>query len=152
MKVRDVMNARPRTVRPHDKLSEAARIMWDHDCGWIPVVDDGGRVLGVVTDRDVCMAAYTRGRPLADIAVEGTMSTNVFSTHGDDPLENALALMRNYRVRRLPVVDDGGRVIGLLSLSDLSRRAAAKDSAVQPIEVIATLAAICEPRSASSAV
>jgi CBS domain-containing protein len=152
MKVRDVMNPRPRTVRPHDKLSEAARVMWDHDCGWIPVVDDAGRVTGVITDRDICMAAFTRGMPLHDIAVEGTMSTNVFATHPGEPLENAFAAMCNYRVRRLPVVTEAGDLVGLLSLSDLTRRAAAKDSDVRAHEVIATLAAICEPRSASSAV
>lgn len=150
MKVSDVMNDRPRTVRGHDSLAEATRIMWDRDCGWVPVVDDGAHVVGVITDRDVCMAAYTRGMTLDAMVVAGTMSTNVHVVRDDDPLENALALMRNHRVRRLPVVDDEGLLTGLLSLSDLARRAAGKDSGMRGTEVLATLGAISEPRSADS--
>lgn len=152
MRVSDLMNDRPRTVRAHDPLSEATRIMWDRDCGWVPVVDDGGRVVGVITDRDVCMAAYTRGMPLSTMAVEGTMSSNVYSVHLDDPIENALAHMRNYQVRRLPVVDEQERLVGLLSLSDLSRRAAAHEEGIRNEEIVSTLAAVSEPRSGSRVV
>ncbi len=150
MKVSQLMNARPRSVRGHESLAEAARIMWDRDCGWVPVLDDGDHVVGVITDRDICMAAFTRGMPLAAMAVEGTMSTNVHSVHPTDPVENALALMRNHRIRRLPVIDGDGVLVGLLSMSDLTREAATGGGRLRPEEVVTTLSAICEPRSAES--
>jgi CBS domain-containing protein len=147
MKVNRVINMRPRTVRGHDSLSEAARIMWERDCGWVPVVDDASHVVGVITDRDICMAAYTRGMTLDTMVVQGTMCTNVHMIHMDDPLENALALMLNHRVRRLPVVDDDNVLVGLLSMSDVARRAAAPESGIRTNDVVHTLAAICEPHS-----
>lgn len=145
------MNAHARTVRSHDSLSEAARIMWDRDCGWLPVVDDGAHVVGVITDRDICMAAYTRGMLLEHMVVAGTMSTNVHAVEANDPLHNALVAMLNYRVRRVPVVDEEGALVGLLSLNDLARRATTAGGGVSAAEVLSTLASICEPRSATSA-
>jgi CBS domain-containing protein len=151
MKVKRVMNAEPRTVRPEDALAEAARAMHDQGCGWLPVTD-GGRVVGVITDRDICMAACTRGMPLEDMVVEGTMTTDVFLTHPGDALGDALALMRVYRVRRLPVVDDAHTLVGILSLTDVSRRAAIRHGGVLPAEVVATISAISEPRSGAAVV
>ncbi len=152
MKVLAVMNPKPHSLRPHDLLSEAARVMWDRDCGWVPVLDDSNRVVGVITDRDVCMAAFTRGMTLTQMVVEGTMSTNVHAVRADDPLETALLHMSNHRVRRLPVVDDEDHLVGLLSLSDLAQRAGKGEGRVPSESVLATLAAICAPRAAASSV
>lgn len=149
MKVSTIMNKAPATVRPHQHLSDAAQLMWDGDCGWIPVIDDSDQVVGVVTDRDLCMAALTRGRRLDEIAIAGTMVTNVFSCKPDDELSDAILVMRNYAVRRLPVLDGEGRLVGLLSLSDLARHAAddSVESSLTPREIGITIAKICEPRS-----
>jgi CBS domain-containing protein len=130
-------------------LHHAAKIMWECDCGWVPVVDDARRVVGVVTDRDICMACYTRGSAPELISVAGTMSTNVHACRPDDPLENALAMMRNYRVRRLPVVDPDGALLGLLSISDILRRRA--ETSLEPMAISRVLAEISEPRSAEPA-
>jgi CBS domain-containing protein len=143
MKVEDVMNRAPRTLGADQMLNDAAQLMWDHDHGWIPIVDERHRIIGVITDRDVCMAAYTRGRRLEEIAVAGTMVTKVFSCKPSDSVAEALAAMRAYRVRRLPVVNDEGVLVGLVSLSDLARDAAAGGDLA---DVGATLASICEPR------
>ena len=70
MKVAELMTRSVLAAHPQDSLARAAQMMWDHDCGALPVIDDSGRVLGMITDRDVCMAAYTQGRPLAEIPVE----------------------------------------------------------------------------------
>src|SRR5688572_17529646 len=117
MRVEHVMNRRPKTVRPHDHLNAAAQVMSERDCGWLPVVDEGGKVVGVITDRDICMAALTRGCALDHAAVEGAMSTNVRAAHPEEPLEDALAAMSNYQVRRMPVIDEEGVLCGLLSMS-----------------------------------
>src|SRR5271166_1756344 len=124
----------------HDSLNAAARIMWDHDCGCAPVVDAHGRLVGIVTDRDVCMAAYTQGRQLDAIPVERAMSARVVSCARGDDLEAAHHLMRTHEIHRLPVVDSRGRLIGILSLSDLVDHARGNRSAPsEAVEVLTTL-------------
>jgi len=123
MKVEQVMTRDVKLCRPEQSLSDAARLMWDHACGCVPVVDDRDRVVGVLTDRDVCMAAYTRGLPLADMTVSSAMSRRVFACHMGDALETAEAIMREHQVRRLPVLWFEDRIVGLLSLSDIAREA-----------------------------
>ncbi|MFO0984774.1 MAG: CBS domain-containing protein [Planctomycetota bacterium] len=124
--------------------------MWDHDCGCVPIEDEG-RVIGILTDRDICMAAYTQGGALASLKVRNAMSSKVLVCHPDDAVLDAERLMRANRIRRLPVVDDTGRLVGIVSLNDLARavksgrgRKVATDITDQ--EVLDTLAEICQPR------
>jgi CBS domain-containing protein len=106
----------------NDTLHRAAQIMWDRDCGAIPVVDAEGRAVGLVTDRDLCMAAYTRGRPLSAISVSSLLSGKLHTCAASTSLDEAVARMRTQRVRRLVVVDPKDqRLVGMLSLADLAR-------------------------------
>lgn len=131
----------------HDNLSVAAHLMWEHDCGAIPVVDDEGRLVGVVTDRDICMATYTQGQSPLAIGVAVAMAKQVWSCAPGDSIEAAEQLMRDKQIRRIPVVDDDGHPIGLLSLNDITRHAcAAKKRNGADRAVADTLAAICQPR------
>jgi CBS domain-containing protein len=98
------------------------RIMWESDCGCVPVVECDGTVVGMITDRDICMAAYTQGRRLTHMTVEGAASKNLVTIGKDESLRRAEELMRDAQVRRLLVVDSAGRLVGLLSLADLARR------------------------------
>lgn len=100
MKVQDVMTRDVQCCSPGSKLVEAAMLMWHHDCGVIPVVDHDGRVVGMITDRDICMALARRHQTAWDIPT-------------------ALGTMQAHRVRRLPVVDEEGRLSGLLSMTDI---------------------------------
>jgi CBS domain-containing protein len=148
--VGDVMVREVQTCTPRDTLERAAQLMWEHDCGVLPVVDESHRVVGVVTDRDVCMGAYTRGALLSAIAVGDVMSRRPQTVASDDRLSTAESVIREHRVRRVPVVDPEGYLVGILSLSDLARRAATERSSarrVTPEEVVMTLAAVCEPWS-----
>lgn len=132
---------------PSDSLSHAARLMWELDCGFLPVCDRGGNLVGVVTDRDVCMAAYTRGQTLADIQVWSTMSTDVVSVTPDATLEDVLRLMQYRQVRRVPVVE-GGRLLGAITLADVALYLDTPDTPASVSAVLsATLAAISAPRS-----
>jgi CBS domain-containing protein len=146
MRIKELMS-HPVVTCPHSTtLDDAARLMWEHDCGIAPIVNDDGRLVGVVTDRDICMAGYTQGRPLREIPVTSAMASQVVAAHADDPVQSVEALMRDYRVRRIPILDSEGRPVGLVSMNDLARRAAqARKSAVDR-EVVATLAAVCQPR------
>lgn len=134
--------------RPEDTLEVAAKQMWDQDCGAVAVVDENGHLVGMITDRDVCMAAYTSGRRLSDIAVRNTMSADIEVCRVSDLLDAVQAKMRVRRVRRIPVVDGAGRPVGIVSLNDLARLAViAGSTKSQDVSALAhTLAAICEPR------
>jgi CBS domain-containing protein len=103
-------------------MAEAARIMWEHDCGIVPVVDAEGRPVGIVTDRDLCMAAYTRNEPLSRMPVRDVMAREIHCCRTDDDESAVHAAMRAYQVRRLPVVDADGRLQGIVSLNDLALR------------------------------
>lgn len=124
MKVEQVMNRDVKTCRPQDSLNQAAQMMWDERCGAVPVVDAQSKPIGFLTDRDICMAAYTQGKPLVALQVEGAMARKVVCCRAEDDLDSAAQLMRQNRTRRLPVVDREGVLVGLLSLDDLACEAA----------------------------
>jgi CBS domain-containing protein len=120
MKVERVMKHDVKACRPLDSLNEAAQLMWENACGCVPVVDDRGEPVGFLTDRDICMAAYTQGRPLDSILVDGSMARKVISCHTEDDVTVAVNLMRENGVRWLPVVGPDGRLRGIISLDDLA--------------------------------
>ena len=123
MKVKDVMTTNVSTCFMSDSLAKAAQLMWDHDCGCVPVLNEHGRVVGMLTDRDICMAVFFQGTPLDQIRISGVMSKQLFVCTSDDDLAAAEKIMSDKKVRRLPVLDKQGRLVGLLSLSDIARRA-----------------------------
>jgi CBS domain-containing protein len=146
MRIKELMSKPVITCPGAGTLDHAARLMWEFDCGIIPVVDDNGRLTGVVTDRDICMAAYTQGRALRHIPVTVAMARSVIAVHTEDLVEIAEQLMHDNQVRRVPVIDNEGRPVGIVSINDLARLAArAKRSGVDR-ELVDTIAAICEPR------
>lgn len=150
MKVSQLMCPVVITCRPEDSLESAACKLWDHDIGCLPVVDEDNRPVGMLTDRDICMAAYTQGRLLKDIRVDAVMSRTVFSAPPTDRIEDVEVVMRVHKIHRVPIVDEDRRLIGLLSTNDLAREAALELRRKRPDvaegEFVSTLACICEPR------
>lgn len=144
MKVRDLMSSPAHVCNAGDSLENAARVLWEHDVGVLPVVDEDGRVRATITDRDICMAAWTQGACLRDIRVSSSMSQQAVTCRADEDVSAASQRMAQSAVRRLPVVDESGKVVGVLSLGDLAR-AAAKDRAAGT-EALKALVAICQPR------
>lgn len=149
MKVANVMVRSVLTCELDHPLSCAAKIMWDCDCGSVAVVDAEGKVIGMVTDRDICMAAYTRDLPLSQMTVGSACSNGLVAVLASDSVEAAEQLMQVNRVRRLPVVDVNQRPIGMLSISDLVRssRVDHRNGDLAPDAVVATLAAIARPHA-----
>jgi CBS domain-containing protein len=131
-------------------LADAARLMWELDCGCLPVssADEDGveRLVGMLTDRDICMAALFTGRPLNDLRVADVIVGSLISVSPSDSIPAAAQLMSEAQVRRLPVVDEAGRLAGFLSLADLAL-ASQGYGFVDPDLVGRTLAAICRPRA-----
>jgi len=151
-----LMETEVHTCTPGDTLARAAQLMWEGDCGCAPVVaeDGSGRLVGMLTDRDVCMASWTSGRRLAELPVRDAMATRLCTCAPIEPVTEALERMRAAQVRRLPVVDAEGRLRGILSLADAARAAAGERGpagAVSAAELGRTLEAICRPRREAEA-
>jgi CBS domain-containing protein len=138
------------TCHPQDALTSAAQKMWEHDIGSLPVVDDSDQVIGMITDRDICMAAYTQGRSLSEIPVAVAMSKELFACTPNDSIKDAEDSLRSHQIRRLPVLTDQRKLVGIVSLSDIIREAereiSNKTQDVSTQEVTATLATVCQPR------
>ncbi len=154
LKVQDVMTRPVRACRPESSLEEAARMLWDRDCGFLPVVDEEGRVVGTLTDRDICMGAYTQGKRLGDLRVLDSMANGAFVCKPTDSVEKALSLMADRQIRRIPVVDGENRLQGILSMNDLARAAVripgTTDRHQFVFEFIESMASVCEPRASST--
>jgi len=150
MKVEQVMKQAVQACHAHDSLERAAQLMWDHDCGCVPVVDNAEHVVGMITDRDVCMASYTKGGTLRELRVEDAMSKKVCVCREGDRVENAERMMSANQIHRLPIVDADGHLVGILSLNDLAQEAgregAKKKAEVTFSDVGQTLGSICRPR------
>ena len=149
MKVRDVMTDEPKFCGPDTNLAAATELMWANDCGMLPVVEDG-KLAGIVTDRDICMALGTRNCRAAETAVKDVATREVRTCEPDDDLSTAMAIMRRTRVRRLPVAE-GGRLAGILALNDIILAAEHNHGAVASEEVMDTLMAVSEHRIHESA-
>lgn len=147
MQIKSIMSKPVVTCPENSTLDNAARLMWEFDCGIVPVVGEEGRLAGVVTDRDICMAAYTQGKPLSSIPVTTAMCGQVIAAHADDTVESVESLMRASQIRRIPVLDGNGHVAGIVSVNDLSRLAARAHRHGVDRELVNTMAAICQPRS-----
>jgi CBS domain-containing protein len=154
------MTDNPDSCTIDQTANEAARIMWERDCGVVPVLENG-RVAGIVTDRDICMAAYFHGEPLTRISLADMMSRDICCVSPEDDLTEAAHIMQDRQIRRLPVVDKGGMLVGMLSLGDVaqtigqsngqpngqSSKKRGNGACETDQELLATVAAVSTPRA-----
>ncbi len=118
-RIREVMTPNPRVLDADDTVQEAARLMRDEDIGDVVVVD-GDRLRGIVTDRDIVIRAIADGKSAKSVKLGDVCSAEVVTLSPDDPIDEAVRLMCEHAVRRLPVVD-GGRPTGIVSMGDLAQ-------------------------------
>ena len=118
--IKDVMTSNPATVKADAPIVEAARIMRDEDTGIVPVVDDG-RLSGTVTDRDIAVRVVAEGRDAESATVSEVASKDLVTVDPQQGLDEALRLMAQHQVRRLPVVEEDGRLVGIVSQADVAR-------------------------------
>lgn len=156
MRIEEIMTRFPATCRPDHTLSEAAWTMWINNCGCLPVIDESRRVVGVITDRDICIATVLIGASLQDIWVAEAMAKDVYTCGPKDSLVEAQAIMQEARVRRLPVVDASTRLVGVISLADLAREAGRErgegNGGITKAEIGKVLATLCDRRRRPSRV
>ncbi len=155
MKVKELMTTSPAACTLTNTLADAGGKMWQNDCGVLPVVAEGGKVVGLITDRDICMAGVLNGRQLEHIAVEEVTSGKVFTCRPDDDVRAAMKTMQDNKVRRLPVVTAEGALEGMLSMNDIVLRADEpkdkKAPAISYSDVVQTFKSICEHSSKAKA-
>jgi CBS domain-containing protein len=150
MKVKDVMMGTPYYCQPETNLGSAAELMWNADCGFLPVESDDGKVIGVITDRDICIALGTRNRPAGEVTVAEVVTGKLYSCTPEDDIHMALQTMKDARVRRLPVLSENGTLAGILSVDDILPRAEpssfGKEPELSSDEVVRTLRSITQRR------
>jgi len=145
MKVQDIMTKDVACCNPGTNAAAAAEIMWTRDCGALPIVENGGRIVGMVTDRDLFIALGTSNRNAADLPVGEIMNQDVSMCTPIDDVRTALNTMAQRKLHRLPVVDEAGELRGILSMDDVVLRAEA--SGLSNEVVVKTMKAICDRQS-----
>jgi CBS domain-containing protein len=118
MKVQDLMTANVQCVQSSDTVQTAAQIMQSENCGAVPVCDNN-KVVGVITDRDIVLSCVAKGKA-SDSIVQTCMSTKVVTCTPDTDAHEAADLMSNHQIRRLPVCDSSGNLVGICSIGDLA--------------------------------
>ena len=126
MKVEQMMSRDVKSCRDDEMLVRAVQLMWEADIGCVPVLDRSGGLAGVITDRDCVMAAYHEGRRLDEVMIRNVMTRKVQKCEPTDTLETAAQTMKKAQVRRLPVVNKKGVLVGMIALTDLGRAAEAE--------------------------
>lgn len=152
MTVEEIMKKDVATCTPNDDVATAGKIMKDRNCGFVPVVDSRGSMVGVVTDRDLCLAMTTELHRTAErIAVKDALSHPVFSCFPDENLKVVLATMTKHHVRRLPVIDKQGHLLGVLSIDDIVR-APRRRGGPTAEEIVEAFKGISAPKTIETAV
>ena len=150
MNVQSLMTRNPKCCHAGDPIQCAARMMWECDIGSLPVVDSEQRVVGMITDRDICMATFFQDRPPSQIRVQDAMATKIIACRPEDDVRSAERLMQDNQIRRLPVIDRNGHLLGVVSINDFARKAATDRHLSSPqvgeAVVVTPLAAIELPR------
>lgn len=126
---RDVMTQNPACCKPETPLDQVARLMVQHDCGGIPVIDVAERVVGVITDRDIVVRVVAEGKNPLAYPASSCMSELVVTVTTDATLADVLSTMERHQVRRVPVVDGAGGCVGIISQADLAWAGKEKDVA-----------------------
>ncbi len=148
MKVKEVMMMTPYACHPETNLGAATELMWKGNCGFLPVLEGTGRIRGVITDRDICVALGTRNTTAGSVTVGDVMHGKLFSCSPEDDVHVALEVMREGQVRRLPVITVDAKLVGVLSLHDIVLKAQpthpGKEPELSTDEVMRTYRAIMQ--------
>lgn len=146
MKVKDLMTRDAKTIWITESLADAAKSMWENDCGVLPIIKDR-KVVGMITDRDICMATAMKERNPSSISVEEVMTGTVYAVEPEEEIEQALETMREHKIRRLPVLNLEGELEGILSMNDIVLKAKARNGKkpqIEYAEVVKTYQGICQ--------
>jgi CBS domain-containing protein len=151
MKTKDRMVRTVSVCRPGDNLAQVAATMWEDRLGALPVVDENGRPMSLITDRDICIALGTRNLRASEVQVQDVAPPRIFTCLDTDDVSQALLTMVSQNIRRLPVVNDGGILVGVLSIDDFLLHTEPGKAGVLSLEAIEALKTIIENRKHNQA-
>lgn len=143
MKCKDMMTSNPSYCSPEDISVKPAQIMRDEDVGIVPVCEQDKKLVGVVTDRDICLTVVAEARNPNDVKVSECMSEELITCKPEDDVQKAADLMKEYQVRRIPVIDDQNRIVGMIAQADIALKVG------KPEEVAETVQEISKPSKAA---
>jgi CBS-domain-containing membrane protein len=147
MRIEDLMTHPVHTCFADESLEQVARLMWDCDTGCLVVIDSYRRPIGMITDRDIAMAAYTRGQPLRSLRAGTAMSTDVLTCYPGTTVRELETKLQSAQIRRIPVIDSSGILVGIVTLADLAHAAQLSSTPLNDLPGVAlTLAKITRPR------
>lgn len=148
MKVQDVMTKDAGFCLATDSLADAAAIMWQKDCGIVPILGAENRIVGVITDRDAFIAAFSRDCPPSKIKLEEFCRENIVVCQPDEKIGDALGKMRKHRIKRLPVISQNGELVGIISITDILSTTSKNKKKSKKLrkKIISTLLEISKPR------
>lgn len=145
MKVMDIMVHDVKSCDPDTNLESVAMMMWNNDCGSIPVLNNEGNPVGLITDRDIAMASALNHKALWDITTKEVMNTRpVYTCRSGDDIKSAIKLMQTHHIRRLPVTDGTGHLEGILSVDDIIASSNKGTTDLSYDETMKTLKAVCK--------
>lgn len=144
MKVCDVMERDVKTCGPNNSLESAALLMWDNDCGSLPVVDQSATPLGIITDRDIAMSCALNHKPLWELCTKDvTNNRPLYTCRENDDMRSALSTMQAQRIRRLPVIDKNGCLKGIVTIEDVVACSEEKTPGMSFKDTMNTLKTVC---------
>lgn len=136
MKCKDIMTSNPSTCSPEEISVQAARIMRDEDVGIVPVCEEDKKLVGVVTDRDICLTVVAEERHPREVKVSECMSEDLVTCQPEDEVQKAADLMKEYQVRRIPVVDNQGRILGMIAQADIALKVGTPEEVTETVQKI----------------
>jgi CBS domain-containing protein len=148
MQTGELMSHNVITVYPEDRVGYAARLMRDYDFGSLPVVDQEGRLVGMITDRDISMRLVANEADTRTTVVADCMTDGAFACHAKDSVRECMRQMSRHRIRRLPIINDWGQVVGIVSQGDLARHAGNYPGRGERRAIADVICAVSEPRRA----
>lgn len=151
MKVKEIMTPNATAIWLTESLADAAQMMWENDCGALPIIKDGRKVIGMITDRDICMATAMRNTNPSGVSVEEVMTGLVYSLNPEDEIDDALKAMQEHKIRRLPVINAEGELEGILSMNDVVLNATETGDSIAYGDVVKTYQAICQHAAPATA-
>jgi CBS domain-containing protein len=149
MQTGELMSRNVITVYPEDRVGYAARLMRDYDFGSLPVVDQEGRLVGMITDRDISMRLVANEADTRTTVVADCMTDGAFACHAKDSVRECMRQMSRHRIRRLPIINDWGQVVGIVSQGDLARHAGNYPGRGERRALADVVCAVSEPRRAA---
>ena len=138
MKCRDIMTKNVKTCQEECKVKDAVQIMNDYNCGFVPVINKDNQLSGVVTDRDIAIHALLDGKDPEQMKIGEFMTKSIISAHPNDNIDLAIREMKENKVRRIPVVDDNNKVVGIISLGDVAVLSGEEHETFEALETISS--------------